>query len=132
MKSSALNICLIIFLLIPSVAHAWDGKQDNKSVAELDLMTNKELAIEAYDVCRFGALYSSTNQLGKAIAARDYLTLIGRILRKRLNRELDSVEAMRLAVEQGIQVDIFPNDCSNALDKLNSEISKPTKPPKGK
>jgi len=119
------KICLVIALLvIPSFAWAWDGKRDNKPIAELELMNDKELAFEALDVC-LTAQWSQSN-LNLVIAAGDYLALIGRIFRKRLNHELESMTDMiAAALGRGAY------DCKKAFNKLHTEISKKP-PPRGK
>src|SRR3989337_3480747 len=56
LKRIILPICLITLLSIPFAAHPfWQSKKENKPVAELELMTNWELAMEAHDVCVVGA-----------------------------------------------------------------------------
>jgi len=49
---SSLAVVLVGTLVLPRVLQArWDSKEDNKPAAALELMTDKELFNEAFDVC---------------------------------------------------------------------------------
>jgi hypothetical protein len=54
-----MTVCLAVFAVAPSVP-AWEGKQDNKPVAELELMDDAELANEALQACKAGAITGKT------------------------------------------------------------------------
>jgi len=71
------SFVFLLVLLISSPAHTWDGKTDKKSVDELQLMTEEELAQEAAIVCISGA--NPTRDSGSGAA--DYLSTIGRVAR---------------------------------------------------
>jgi hypothetical protein len=110
------KICLLIVLLaMPSPASAWGGKQDNKPVAELELMNNKELALEVRDVC----VGASGGDFKHHSVAMDYIILIGRVLRKRLGYEPESI-----MTPSRMQFD----DCGKMFEMLNAEIFQPKKP----
>ena len=99
MKSISVVIFFSCLLMVPGSSIAWDGKKDNKSVAELELMTPKELAREAAGPC---ISYASTVQIVKEkekddpstarkyqslginqqIEAMSYVETIGRVARK--------------------------------------------------
>jgi len=86
-------------LLMARSAIAWDGKKDNKPVAELELMTQKELAREAAGPCISYAIIKQMvkekensdpsaarkyQSLGnnQQIEAMNYVQTIGRVARK--------------------------------------------------
>jgi hypothetical protein len=73
----ALLIALLTFAAAAPCEASYSGKRDNKSVAELDLMSDFELSSEASTVCIDTA--GGAANLGDAV---DYLQTISRIARK--------------------------------------------------
>jgi hypothetical protein len=106
MNRRATLACLFIGLAgYPLRSTAWEGKHDNKPIAELRLMNEDELATEAQRACSEGARAKRLKQSGTPYEATDYLTTIGRVARRRANgTEPSWVHDMRLAVDDGNSV----------------------------
>lgn len=79
---------LFTFLCFPfSVAHAlWHSKEDNKSIAELQLMTPAELCLEAMSTIPYAASMRGYNP-SLAVDADDYIQTIGRVVWAKQGRE---------------------------------------------
>ena len=93
------SIFLIFVVSFPSVVLAlWEGKKDNKSVAELELMNHQELLFEAINVCatvatdRKVAFPERTpqrlRQLTRVVEGLEYIELIKRVARKQNTGEI--------------------------------------------
>lgn len=89
-----LTLALPFFVAVfSSYAEAWLGRKDNKTVAELELMNERELQFEASDVCGMVAVENAVpmpveapahraRQAGRVVDGLNYLELIGRVVRK--------------------------------------------------
>lgn len=90
-KKSLAAITLLVICLFPVLAQAWDGKKDNKPVAELELMNEDELAVEASVVCIVGTIEGQAGNKNKKNLdslqiwgeALEYLQTIQRVVRKK-------------------------------------------------
>jgi hypothetical protein len=78
-------------LLFTTWAQSWEGKRDNKSVAELELMNDKEITREALDVCSSGAIAARVYNPSSVLPERgfrakseagEYLDTLQRVWRK--------------------------------------------------
>jgi hypothetical protein len=104
-------IFIIVFSFMPlSVVQAWSGKRDNKPIAELELMDDFEIAVEVYTVCIqscIGAQVANKLNTPEAydeayqphVDAREYVTLIGRVVRKKHQRMPDWMTRLQAALQ---------------------------------
>ena len=80
-----------LFLLASAVAHSGDTfASDPKPVAELNLMTDQEIRLDAYSACSeasiaFTVYEHSSKVLHDLVEAEAYLKLLGRVARQRNN-----------------------------------------------
>jgi len=78
-------------IVLPQDVKAWSEAKDNKSVAELELMNEHELASEAEFVCNALTVITKMQKersdpdfyIDKVAAGHSYLTIIYRIARKK-------------------------------------------------
>jgi len=98
----------------------WEGKQDNKSIAELDLMNTGELALEGLKACHRGVALSplkgSKAALQQRLDAVDYIETIQRVYRKK--RKMTAALLMAFTELQGATLGTDLEKCSKAYDKL--------------
>jgi hypothetical protein len=85
-------IVILLLLLCAAPVWAWRDKRDNKSIAELELMNQNDLAFEAYYPCGEVTLYNKFKVVSSADAlehstqmldAANYLRAIGLVARKK-------------------------------------------------
>jgi hypothetical protein len=77
-----LLLSLCIFLMVPTLTFAWDGKADNKPIDDLSLMTDWELCGEVQDVCQYASAFGLTRPAMRGDGL-SYLGTIQRVLRAR-------------------------------------------------
>ena len=117
-----LLLCCAFALFSPVTAHAeWTGKQDNKPIAELELMDDAELADIAHQACRNGAIAMQTKELQKYGEASDYLTTIALVSRKAHHgttpQWMQSMKLALLAQDDGRCSDIWTQANKDILDR---------------
>jgi hypothetical protein len=101
---------MLLFLMPVDVFATWRSPKDSKPVAELELMDDKELLVEATEVCGTIAIQNKIpfpngtrerlDQLRLVVAGQQYLQTVSRVARKKNDGQMPAwVEEVRKTAE---------------------------------